>query len=101
MNSDDGIRTSTLAIIQSKAGHRAVTEQYLRQSIERHGQDQPAYIAFAYACMGSTDVAYEWFNRAYQSRDPWLIYVRPFMVYANGTADPRFRAFMREMNLPE
>jgi hypothetical protein len=58
-------------------------------------------IAEALAYRGEIDQAFAWLDRAYQQRDSslWTVNLDPLMKNLHG--DPRWKAFLRKMKLPE
>ena len=61
----------------------------------------PVEIAEAYALRGNADKAFEWLDRAYAKKDSDLYYVKGDPLLKNLERDPRYKAFLRKMNLPE
>jgi len=58
-------------------------------------------VAEAYAVFGKPDKAFEWLQRARNGHDAGLIYLRRDPLLASLQKDPRFRALLHEVNLPE
>jgi len=58
-------------------------------------------IAGAYAWDGDRDKAFQWLDRAYKQRDGCLADIKFDPVFDSLRGDPRFRAFLRRMRLPE
>jgi TolB-like protein len=58
-------------------------------------------VAEAYAVFGQPDHAFEWLEHARERHDAGLMYVRRDPLLASLTADPRYRALLRKMKLPE
>jgi hypothetical protein len=54
-----------------------------------------------YAYRGDDDLAFEWLERAYKQKDPFLITIMGEHLFKGVANDPRFKAFLRKMNLPE
>jgi serine/threonine-protein kinase len=52
------------------------------------------YIAQIFVGLGQKDEAFEWLDKAYEARDPYLIYLEDPMW-----DDPRFTALLKKMNL--
>ncbi len=63
--------------------------------------DMPVEIAEAYALRGNADKAFEWLDRAYATKDSDLYYIKGDPLLRNLERDPRYRAFLRKMDLPE
>jgi TolB-like protein/predicted Zn-dependent protease len=58
-------------------------------------------LADVYAYRGQGDTAFRWLDRAYAQKDVQLWTVKGDPLLAPLRSDPRFRAFLRKMNLPE
>jgi TolB-like protein len=63
--------------------------------------DYPLGIAEVYAFRGQSDEAFKWLDRAYAQRDIFLYTVKFSRPLDNLRSDPRYKAFLRKMNLPE
>jgi TolB-like protein/Flp pilus assembly protein TadD len=62
----------------------------------------PSGLALLYAMRGERDVAFDWLERAYNQHDDRLLYIldhNPDMK--NLREDPRWKAFLKKMNLSE
>ncbi len=59
------------------------------------------YIAQVYAHRGQNDLALEWLDRAYQQKDIGLDEIVGEHMFSELAGDPRYKAFLRKMNLPE
>lgn len=61
---------------------------------------RPLRVANVYAALGEMDTAWEWLERAYAARDPFLAEIdwRPEMAPFRG--DPRYAEFKERMRLP-
>jgi adenylate cyclase len=61
----------------------------------------PSGVATVYAFRGESDEAFKWLDRAYAEKDS-LPYAIKFRTEFNGLHDdPRYKAFLKKMNLPE
>jgi len=63
--------------------------------------DQPLEIAEVYAFRGQKDKAFEWLERAHAQKEWTLGLVVGDPLLQNLKGDPRYKAFLRKMNLPE
>jgi TolB-like protein/Flp pilus assembly protein TadD len=61
----------------------------------------PYLIAQVYAFRGESDEAFKWLDRAYSQRDPSLVFVKSQPMFRHLVSDPRYKAFLKKMNLPE
>jgi len=97
----DSGRYAGLAIVYHAMGRRAESDAALAQQIKEHAQDSADGIADAYAYRGELDQAFAWLERAYSQKDSGLYLVKSDPFLKNLQADPRYKAFLRKMNLPE
>jgi hypothetical protein len=51
--------------------------------------------------IGTTAMELKWLERAYAQKDPGLYAIKGEPLLANLEGDPRYKAFLRKMNLPE
>ncbi|MBS0374749.1 MAG: TIR domain-containing protein [Proteobacteria bacterium] len=96
-----GGQFGVLAEIQFRMGHQDVAKSWLEREIREHGEDQAWTIACAYGQLGQAGPAFEWLDRAYQRKDPNLVYLKGTPEFRNLVRDARYQAFLRKMNLPE
>jgi TolB-like protein/DNA-binding winged helix-turn-helix (wHTH) protein/Flp pilus assembly protein TadD len=82
-------------------GHVDVSEQLLEQYIAKYGKDGPNFVARIYAWRGEKDQAFEWLERAYEVRDDGLPWLKFDPGIRNLRGDPRYKALLRKMNLPD
>ena len=97
----DSGRDSGLAIVYHAMGRRAESDKALATYVREHAKDDASGIAYAYAYRGELDQAFTWLERAYREKDSvlYLIKCDPFFNKLKG--DPRYKAFLRKMKLPE
>jgi TolB-like protein len=97
---DDGqLEGSAMALFAS--GHKAESEVQLTKAIHQNGESWPSEIARVYAFRGEKDKAFEWLDRAFNYRDEDLFLIKDDPLFWNLEADPRYKPFLRKMNLPE
>ena len=96
-----GARIIGLADAYWALGQRQQANAALNQAELVGADDMPVEIAEAYALRGNADRAFEWLDRAYAKKDSDLYYVKGDPLLRNLKRDPRFKAFLRKMNLPE
>jgi tetratricopeptide (TPR) repeat protein len=77
------------------------SDEALRQAIAQSESDWPSSIAKLYAFRNEPDKALEWLERAYKFRDEDLYWIKGDPLLKNLESDPRYKAFLRKMNLPE
>jgi len=81
---------------------RAADENAALTKLITDGADNYAYeVAEVYAYRGERDDALKWLERAYVQKDAVLKWIARDRNLANLQSDPRYKAFLRKMNLPE
>jgi TolB-like protein len=97
---DDGqLEGSAMALFA--AGRKTESDAQLAEAIRHNGTSWPSEIARLYAFRGEKDRAFEWLDRAYELRDEDLYVIKDDPLFKNLESEPRFKAFLRKMNLPE
>src|SRR5882724_5396209 len=97
---DDG-QLEGSAMVHFATGRKSESDSQLAEAIRHNGTSWPSEIARVYAFRGEKDRAFEWLNRAYEMRDEDLYFIKGDPLFKNLEADPRYKAFLRKMNLPE
>ena len=90
-----------LACINAAAGSRAKALRILlaRQHSQRQELD-PGGVAEVYACLGEDSMALDWLEKAYDQRDPNMVFMNVARSMDPLHAEPRFQNLMRRMGLP-
>jgi len=70
-------------------------------AMQRNGNYPPADFARAYAFRGDADRAISYLEKAYETHDTSLWYLKGDPLLNNLERDPRYHALLRKMNLPE
>lgn len=70
--------------------NEAAKEQYV----------SPLNFAQTYALLNEKDKAFEWLEKCYQERSPWLAFLATDPQYDNLRSDPRFKDLLRRVGLP-
>jgi tetratricopeptide (TPR) repeat protein len=97
---DEG-QQAGLAMVYSALGRKMDSDTALARMLKDRAAENAFYIAEVYAFRGQSDDAMHWLERAYAQKDPYLIYVKVELPQKSLAADPRFKAFLKKMNLPE
>jgi TolB-like protein/Flp pilus assembly protein TadD len=90
-----------LAIVYFALGRKADSDAALARMLKEQGDENAFGIAEVYAFRGQSDEAMHWFERAYAQKDAGLYWLKGELPLKNLEADPRYKAFLRKMNLPE
>jgi adenylate cyclase len=59
------------------------------------------FIACAHAYRGERDAAFIWLDRAFTQKDSDLYHIKSVLYFNSIREDPRYKAFLRKMDLPE
>ena len=94
-------RVQGLVLIYHALGRKAASDAQLAALTREHATDDAFGIAEAYAYRGEKDEAFRWLDRAYAQKDPLLYLVKGDLRLKNLEPDPRYKAFLRKMKLPE
>ena len=97
---DDG-KQEGLAVVYYALGRRADSDAALAGLLRDRADENSLDIAEVYAFRGQSDEAMHWLERAYAQKAPYLWEIKPDPLLKNIEADPRYKAFLRKMNLPE
>jgi TolB-like protein/tetratricopeptide (TPR) repeat protein len=101
-NPDEPWRMAGLPLALDALGRRSEADRALAVAVEKLAVNGPYQIAVIYAHRNDVDRAFAWLDRAYQERDGALaLYVKGDPMLSNLRHDPRYKALLRKMNLPE
>jgi TolB-like protein/DNA-binding winged helix-turn-helix (wHTH) protein/Flp pilus assembly protein TadD len=81
-------------------GHRDASQRILEQLIAERPPSS-ASIASVYAWRGEKDKAFQWLERAYTERDAGITWLKIDFSFRDLRGDPRYKALLKKMNLPE
>jgi len=97
---DDG-KLQGLALVYHALGRKAESDAALARLIKEHAANDAGEIAEVYAFRGQSDEAMHWLERAYAQKDPVMAGIKGDTLLKNLQGDPRYKAVLRKMNLPE
>jgi TolB-like protein/predicted Zn-dependent protease len=97
----DSARDVGLAMVYHALGRRAESDAALAQVVHEHAQDDAWEIADAYAYRGELDQAFASLDRAYSQKDAGLYLIKSDGFFKHLKGDPRYKAFLHKMNLPD
>ncbi len=78
----------------------ADSDAALALRIKNHPNDAFG-VAEVYAFRGESDDAFKWLDRAYEQKDAFLCTLMSSRPLDGLHDDPRYKAFLKKMNLPE
>jgi hypothetical protein len=94
-------RLTDVTMAEHRLGHAKESQQALDELIAEHASDGAYQVAEALAWRGEKDKAFEWLERAYNQRDGGLSEVKVDLLLDRLHGDPRFKALLKKINLPE
>ncbi len=100
-NDFESLRLQGVAMAEHTLGHAKESQQALDELVAKHAQDSAFEIAEAFAWRGEKDKAFEWLERAYQQHDGGLAELKADALLNSLHGDPRFKALLRKMKLPQ
>jgi len=79
-------------------------EKALQIAQELQNRGRESYVpqmpmAIIYLGLGDTDRAFEWFDRAYEAHDPWIVQLKTDAGFAAIHSDPRYRLLLEKIGL--
>jgi len=96
-----GWRAAGLALVYQVQHRERDADAELTRLEAEHASDVAMKIAEVHAFRGQKDAALTWLERAYAQKDIFLWYIKGDPFFKNLESDPRYKAFLRKMNLPE
>ena len=101
LEAPDSGRDSGLASVYHAMGRKAESDAALARVTEERAGDVAFEIAQAHAYRGEAEQAFAWLERAYAQKDVELYWIKGDRLLKSLEGDPRYKAFLRRMNLPE
>ncbi len=98
---DEAFKEVGLAMAFHALRRKADSDAAIQHAERDYGQLTPYMIACAHALRGESDAAFRWLDRAYAQKDYYVQYIKGEWMLKSIEADPRYKAFLRKMNLPE
>ena len=96
-----GDRDRGLAAIYFALGNKRESDAAIARLTRQSGELDPYAVAQAHGSRNEKEQALQWLDRAYEARDSDLQFVRNDPLLWSIRQDPRYKAFLRKMNLPE
>ena len=92
---------ATLGHAYAVSGQKAGAYEILNelQALSKQKYVSPYYTALIYAGLEKNDQAFEYLEKAFEERQPYLILVNVEPVFANLRSDPRFHNLLRRIGL--
>ena len=97
----DASKLDYLSVVLMANGRTPDAEAALQMLIAQHAATDASCIAMTYAYRNEKQLALQWLERAYAQRDAGLMQMVGEPLLKNISAEPRFHAILRAMNLPD
>jgi tetratricopeptide (TPR) repeat protein len=97
----EGAKYPGLAKAYHAARRTAESKSALDKAIREYAGSQAFDIGVTYAYLGDSDKAFEWLDRGLRQKDIEFQYIRTFLELSPLRSDPRYKALLNKMNLPE
>ena len=98
---DEIWRLSGLPLAFHALGRRSESDAALAALKGKYAGEAAYQIAEVHAFRGEADLAFEWLERAYDQRDGGLTEIKGDRLMRGLVGDPRYKAFLRKLKLPE
>jgi adenylate cyclase len=98
---DRGYKQLGLAMVLYALGRKAESDAALAGYIKEHAGTYAYSVADIYALRGQPDEAMRWLERAFVQKDSQLELIKVDTALEPLNGDPRFKALLRKMNLPQ
>jgi serine/threonine-protein kinase len=90
-----------LAVVYFGMGRTANANQALEALTKKLAKTEAFTIAQVHGFRRENDLAFMWLDRAYTQKDTALFAIKGHPLLKSLEGDPRYKAFLRKMNLPE
>jgi TolB-like protein len=97
----DGGRDLGLALVYYAMRRTADANAALARLVKERASDRAHQIAEVHAYRMEIDESFAWLDRAFNQKDVELFLILNDPLLQNLESDPRYKAFLRRMNLPE
>ena len=98
---DEIWRLSVLPLAFHALGRRSESDAALAALKDKYAENWAYQIAEVHAFRGEADLAFEWLERAYKQRDGGVADIKGDRLMRGLVGDPRYKAFLRKLKLPE
>ena len=97
---DNASKQEGLAMVYYALGRKAESDAALAGMLKDQADTDALGIAEVYAFRGQSDEGMHWLERAYAQKDSSLYAIKGNSAVHNLVGDPRYKAFLKKMNLP-
>ena len=94
-------KTFGLALAYHALERKQEADETLKEFKDKYQNNWSYLLAQLHAFRGEKDLAFTWLETAYNKKDGWLFfYLKGDPLLKNLRGDPRYKAFLKKMNLP-
>jgi len=97
---DDTWKGFTMSLVYHALGRKKEADEELTNYITTFQEGHAWEIAGVYAFRRENDKAFEWLDKAYNSRATMFIWFKNDPLFKSLEGDPRYTALLKKMNLP-
>ena len=90
-----------LAGVYDRLGRTKEADAALEAAIKQNDGSGAFWIAAMFADRRQDTRAFEWLDRAYRQKDPMIEYIKATPDFNPLKGDPRYKAFIDKLHLPE
>jgi TolB-like protein len=98
---EEAWRLSGLPLVFHALGRHGEADKAQAALKSKYAREWAYQIAEVHAFRGEADLAFEWLERAYAQRDSGVMDIKGDPLMRGLVGDPRYKAFLRKMKLPE
>jgi TolB-like protein len=99
---DEGDRLDILPLVLQAVGRQAEADEALKALIAKFADNDAYFVAMNYAYRDDHELALQWLQRAYKQKEiAVFVEIVGEPMFKNLANDPRYKTFLRKMNLPE
>ncbi|HET9746657.1 MAG TPA: adenylate/guanylate cyclase domain-containing protein, partial [Chitinophagaceae bacterium] len=92
-------KTFGLALAYHALGRKPEADETLKDFTDKYQNNWSYLLAQLHAFRGENDEAFSWLETAYNKKDSWLFWLKGDPLLKNLKTDPRYKAFLKKMNL--
>ena len=93
-------KTFGLALAFHALNRKKEADETLKEFTDKYQNNWSYLLVQLHAFRGEKDAAFTWLETAYNKKDGWLFWVKGDPLLKNLMSDPRYKAFLKKMNLP-
>jgi len=103
MNPESTFSVAGAGMSCARAGRRSEAYRAIDKlkAMSRTTYVSPAYIALIYQVLGDKDNAFAWYDKAYDDRAEWLLWLTIDPIYDSARSDPRFVALVKRVGVAQ